>query len=168
MQRCPYGAPDLGTQQWFLRDRKLDVAEAEEKLARMMRWRREFMPRPIAAADVAEEAATGKAFLHEHPDVDGRPVIVVRARRHVTGTPPMIHPAEVAFTVVIISCRRQGQASLHKHPDVISRREIIVRANRLHHIRVGSDSHGHIRCYYPLWPPRAKLPLRANNKSIVC
>lgn len=27
---------------WFLLDRKLDVEEAEQKLTRMLRWRREF------------------------------------------------------------------------------------------------------------------------------
>jgi hypothetical protein len=40
---------------------------------------------------VAREAATGKAYLHSHPDVSGRPVIVVRAAKHVTGarSPPL-------------------------------------------------------------------------------
>ena len=52
-------------------------------------------PRPSPAAyrsadfiqwtDVAREAATGKAYLHTLPDVSGRPVIVVRAAKHVTG-----------------------------------------------------------------------------------
>lgn len=36
------GAPDMVTQQWFLRDRKFDVNAAIEKLDSMMRWRREF------------------------------------------------------------------------------------------------------------------------------
>jgi hypothetical protein len=68
---------------WFCR--KLDVGEAVEKLTRMMEWRRDFMPTPLTEADVAAEAATGKAFLHSHTDVNGRPVIVVRAARHITG-----------------------------------------------------------------------------------
>ncbi len=61
------------------------MEEAAEKLTRMMEWRRDFMPAPLTDADVAEEAATGKAFLHNHTDVNGRPVIVVRAARHITG-----------------------------------------------------------------------------------
>lgn len=56
----------------------------------MMEWRREFMPEPLTAADVAAEAATGKAYLHGHPDVNGRPVIVVRAGRHITGKPETV------------------------------------------------------------------------------
>jgi hypothetical protein len=39
----------------------------------------------IQWTDVAREAATGKAYLHSQPDVSGRPVIVVRAAKHVTG-----------------------------------------------------------------------------------
>lgn len=35
--------------------------------------------------DVAREAATGKAVLHRHRDRLGRPVILVRASRHVIG-----------------------------------------------------------------------------------
>jgi hypothetical protein len=40
--------------------------------------------------DVAKEAATGKAFLHNHLDVSGRPVIIVRAAKHVTGASPLV------------------------------------------------------------------------------
>lgn len=42
MAAAPYELPDEGTLRWFLLDRKLDVAEAEEKLLSMLRWRREF------------------------------------------------------------------------------------------------------------------------------
>ena len=34
---------------------------------------------------MAREAATGKAYLHSQLDVTGRPVIVVRAAKHLTG-----------------------------------------------------------------------------------
>jgi hypothetical protein len=40
--------------------------------------------------DVATEAATGKAFLHTHLDSSGRPVIIVRAARHLTGAAPLV------------------------------------------------------------------------------
>lgn len=39
----------------------------------------------ITPAMVAREFATGKAFVHEHTDVYGRPVIVINAQKHVTG-----------------------------------------------------------------------------------
>ncbi len=34
---------------------------------------------------VAKEAGTGKAYLHEHKDVNGQPVIVIRSSLHKTG-----------------------------------------------------------------------------------
>ena len=42
LQSCPHGQGDEETQKWFLRDRKLDVGEAEQKLTDMLRWRQEF------------------------------------------------------------------------------------------------------------------------------
>ncbi|KAI7841007.1 hypothetical protein COHA_005235 [Chlorella ohadii] len=80
----PEAAEDEATLRWFLQDRKLDVEEAEEKLIKMLRWRREFGADFISWTDVAREAATGKAYLHSHLDVSGRPVIVVRAAKHLT------------------------------------------------------------------------------------
>ena len=35
---------------------------------------------------VAKEAGTGKAYLHEHKDVNGQPVIVIRSSLHKTGS----------------------------------------------------------------------------------
>jgi hypothetical protein len=34
---------------------------------------------------VAKEAATGKAYLHSQTDISARPVIIVRAAKHLTG-----------------------------------------------------------------------------------
>lgn len=51
----PEAAEDDATLRWFLQDRKLDVDEAEEKLLKMLRWRREFG----CAEPTAEKAATG-------------------------------------------------------------------------------------------------------------
>ena len=39
----------------------------------------------LSLTDVANEMATGKAYVHTHPDVAGRPVVVIRAARHVIG-----------------------------------------------------------------------------------
>ena len=86
--------------------RKLNVDEAAEKLARMMQWRKDFLRGVTpSAADVAAEAATGKAYLHSHKDVNGRPVIVIRASRHITGQALLIaldalHPVHVCLMVM--------------------------------------------------------------------
>lgn len=42
MTSCSYGQPDEDIQKWFLRDRKLDVNEAAQKLTDMLKWRRDF------------------------------------------------------------------------------------------------------------------------------
>lgn len=39
---------------------------------------------------MAQEAATGKAYLHTHCDVASRPVIVVRAAKHVKDAAPLV------------------------------------------------------------------------------
>lgn len=42
MAHCSYGQPNEETQKWFLRDRKLEVQEATQKLTNMLKWRQEF------------------------------------------------------------------------------------------------------------------------------
>ena len=49
----------------------------------------------LTAADVAAEAATGKVYLHPHPDALGRPAVVVRTARHVIGDHPL--PSSIAL-----------------------------------------------------------------------
>ncbi|KAJ9519999.1 hypothetical protein QJQ45_014725 [Haematococcus lacustris] len=71
------------TLQWYLRDRYFDVDEAEQKLRRMLAWREDFQPDHITASQVAKEASSGKAYVHSHLDVYGRPAIVIRTRLHV-------------------------------------------------------------------------------------
>jgi len=85
---------------WFLMDRKLDVQEAEDKLVKMLRWRREFGVDSLQTTDVAQEAATGKAYLHTHLDVKGRPVIIVRAAKHVTGSAPLIESQRLCVHIL--------------------------------------------------------------------
>ena len=75
---------------WFLLDRKLDVDATVDKLIKMLRWRREFGADALRTTDVAKEAATGKAYLHTTTDVQGRPVVVVRASKHVSGAAPLV------------------------------------------------------------------------------
>jgi hypothetical protein len=89
LQDCPYGPADVTTQQWFLRDRKFVVPEAEEKLVNMLKWRQEFRAQDTTWEMVKAEAGTGKAYVHSQKDVFGRPVIVIRVTRHVTGEYPL-------------------------------------------------------------------------------
>lgn len=80
---------------WFLLDRKLDKDAAKEKLVAMLQWRRDFGADSITTTDVAKEAATGKAYLHTHNDVMNRPVIVVRAAKHVKDAAPLVHSQQL-------------------------------------------------------------------------
>jgi hypothetical protein len=101
MAATPYaGAADDETLRWFLLDRKLDVAGAEEKLVQMLRWRVEFGADQLQLTDVAKEAATGKAYLHSHRDAAGRPVIIVRAARHISGAAPLIESQRLCVYVL--------------------------------------------------------------------
>jgi len=68
---------DDATLVWFLKDRKLDVAKTVEKIRSYQAWRsRGFAC--LTAADVAAEAATGKARLLAERDVLGRPAVLVK------------------------------------------------------------------------------------------
>jgi len=81
---------------WFLRDRKLDVTEAEQKLTKTENLRKEFQATTLTAADVATEAATGKAYVHTHSDKRGRPVLVVVAAKHIAGVSPAVDSQKFA------------------------------------------------------------------------
>eukprot|EP00897_Mesotaenium_endlicherianum_P007922 jgi/Mesen1/7158/ME000037S06519 len=67
---------------WFLKDRKLDVDAAATKLVKTLKWRQEFGVVGLTDDNVAQEAATGKAYLHDKADIKGRPVVVVAAAKH--------------------------------------------------------------------------------------
>eukprot|EP00930_Biecheleria_cincta_P070958 TRINITY_DN58518_c0_g1_i1.p1 TRINITY_DN58518_c0_g1~~TRINITY_DN58518_c0_g1_i1.p1 ORF type:complete len:652 (-),score=95.60 TRINITY_DN58518_c0_g1_i1:215-2143(-) len=67
---------------WFLRDRRLDVNEAEQKLVKCLRWRQEFRVERLGPELFAKEMRTRKGYIHRHTDVAGRPVLVTIARRH--------------------------------------------------------------------------------------
>uniref|UniRef100_A0A061S9V7 Motile sperm domain-containing protein 2-like n=1 Tax=Tetraselmis sp. GSL018 TaxID=582737 RepID=A0A061S9V7_9CHLO len=110
MKNCPYGVPDEATCRWFLRDRKFDIVEAEEKLQEMMKWRREFGVDRITEAMVAAEAATGKAQLWDHPDVWGQPVVLVRVDRHVIGEVPLEDSIRLCVSV-LEKAQQQAEAA---------------------------------------------------------
>ncbi|MCO5605939.1 hypothetical protein L7F22_060125 [Adiantum nelumboides] len=68
---------------WFLKDRKYDVDAAVGKLIKALTWRRDFGVGNLSEDSVKGIAATGKAYLHSSPDIEGRPVVVVVAANHV-------------------------------------------------------------------------------------
>lgn len=67
---------------WFLRDRKFLVQATVSKLAKALEWRRDFGVDKITDVSIHRMAATGKAYLHTSPDVEGRPVVIVVAAKH--------------------------------------------------------------------------------------
>lgn len=110
MQETDYSSECTEAQlQWFLLDRKLDIVAAKDKLVAMLQWRRDFGADSITTTDVAQEAATGKAYLHTHNDVKDRPVIVVRAAKHVKDAAPLVHSQRL--------CVYTLERALEKLPD---------------------------------------------------
>ncbi|GJP42220.1 hypothetical protein CLOM_g1812 [Closterium sp. NIES-68] len=95
-----YGRDDDTMLRWFLKDRKYKVEPTVEKLAKAIKWRHEFGVAALTAADVAEEGATGKAFLHEHADVDGRPVIVVVAAKHFPDSSRLVYSQQLCSYLI--------------------------------------------------------------------
>ncbi|CAI7857996.1 unnamed protein product, partial [Closterium sp. NIES-53] len=95
-----YGRDDDAMLRWFLKDRKYKVEPTVEKLAKAIKWRHEFGVAGLTAADVAEEGATGKAFLHEHADVDGRPVIVVVAAKHFPDSSRLVYSQQLCAYLI--------------------------------------------------------------------
>ncbi|XP_038685590.1 phosphatidylinositol transfer protein CSR1-like isoform X2 [Tripterygium wilfordii] len=72
---------------WFLKDRKFSVEDATAKLAKAIKWRHEFGVSTLSQESVKNVAETGKAFVHDFLDVNGRPVLVVMASKHF----PAVH-----------------------------------------------------------------------------
>lgn len=70
---------------WFLRDRSLKVDEAVEKLRKVTAWRQQVRPDALSEDDVFHQISTGKGYIHDHLDLAGRPVVVVRVAKHFPG-----------------------------------------------------------------------------------
>ncbi|XP_058733617.1 CRAL-TRIO domain-containing protein C3H8.02-like [Vicia villosa] len=67
---------------WFLKDRKFSVEEAVSKLVKTIKWRQDFEVSKLTEESVKDVAKTGKAYIHDFLDIDGRPVLVVVAAKH--------------------------------------------------------------------------------------
>lgn len=80
-----YGRDDDDMIYWFLKDRKFSVEEAVAKLAKTIKWRQDFGVSELCEDSVRIIAETGKAYVHDFLDVNGRPVLVVVASKHFPG-----------------------------------------------------------------------------------
>ncbi|KAF7103827.1 hypothetical protein CFC21_104768 [Triticum aestivum] len=67
---------------WFLKDRKFAVDEAVPKLAKAIKWRQDFRVSELSEESVKGLYQTGKAYVHDSFDINGRPVLVVVAAKH--------------------------------------------------------------------------------------
>ncbi|KAK7291618.1 hypothetical protein RIF29_06911 [Crotalaria pallida] len=76
---------------WFLKDRKFSVQDAVLKLTKAIKWRQDFGVSELTEEGVKGASQTGKAFVHDFLDVNGRPVLVVVASKHF---PDAQDPAE--------------------------------------------------------------------------
>ncbi|CAA7402251.1 unnamed protein product [Spirodela intermedia] len=70
---------------WFLRDRKFSVDDAIFKLTKAIIWRQEFGVSELTEESIRKLYETGKAYVHDFLDVQGRAVLVVVASKHFPG-----------------------------------------------------------------------------------
>ncbi|KAK1429078.1 hypothetical protein QVD17_11278 [Tagetes erecta] len=68
---------------WFLKDRRFSVEDAISKLTKAIKWRQEFGVSEISEESIKRVAATGKSYLHDSLDVNGRPVLIVDPSKHI-------------------------------------------------------------------------------------
>lgn len=69
-----------GTYIRFLRARHWTVAKATKMLRETLRWRTEYQPQLLSWPTIKHEGARGKLFILDHPDTEGRPVVLMRPR----------------------------------------------------------------------------------------
>nr|XP_010936590.1 uncharacterized protein LOC105056179 isoform X9 [Elaeis guineensis] len=67
---------------WFLKDRRFSVEDAVAKLTKAIKWRQDFGVSELSEESVKSLYGTGKAYLHDFLDINGRPVLVVVASKH--------------------------------------------------------------------------------------
>ncbi|PSC75046.1 random slug 5-like [Micractinium conductrix] len=69
-----------GTYIRYLRARSWNVAKAAKMLRETLRWRVEYGPQALDWERTKAEGARGKLHVLDHPDNDGRPVVLMRPR----------------------------------------------------------------------------------------
>nr|CAD1838335.1 unnamed protein product [Ananas comosus var. bracteatus] len=77
-----YGRDDEETIAWFLKDRKFSVEDTVSKMSKAIKWREEFGVSRLTEESVRDAYETGKSYVHDFLDVNGRPVLVVVASKH--------------------------------------------------------------------------------------
>lgn len=107
--RLGANAPNDETLRWFLRDRGLDVREANNKICATVRWRRKIGWNGLSYADVGPEKNLHKAWVHEGLDVLGRPVVVMVPARHISGRFPLENTQKI--------CALVAEEALEKMPE---------------------------------------------------
>ncbi|GAB4845733.1 hypothetical protein Ancab_039135 [Ancistrocladus abbreviatus] len=86
-----YGRDDEDMILWFLKDREFSVNDAVTRLVKAIKWREDFGVSELTEDSVESVAETGKSYVHDFLDVNGRPVLVVVASKHF---PAMHDPVE--------------------------------------------------------------------------
>lgn len=97
--RLGANAPSDETLRWFLRDRSLDVREANDKIRATLNWRRQIGWNRLSYADVGAEKQLCKAWVHDGFDVLGRPVVLMVPARHLTGRFPLRNTQKICALV---------------------------------------------------------------------
>ncbi|KAL4449426.1 hypothetical protein ABPG77_007070 [Micractinium sp. CCAP 211/92] len=69
-----------GTYIRYLRARSWSLSRATKMLRETLKWRAEYQPERLCWENIKHEGARGKLFILEHPDNDGRPVVLMRPR----------------------------------------------------------------------------------------
>ncbi|KAG4929905.1 hypothetical protein JHK82_046974 [Glycine max] len=76
---------------WFLKDRKFSIDDAIYKLTKAIKWRRDFEVSKLTEEVVKDALQTGKGYVHDLLDINGRPVVVVVGSKHI---PQALDPAD--------------------------------------------------------------------------
>lgn len=101
---------------WFLRDRRLDVNEATEKLVKCLRWRQKFRVEYLGPDMFMKELRAGKGYVHEHRDLAGRPVMVAIARRHSIFERDLLESSRMCTWMLETALKRLSMAEPPKKP----------------------------------------------------
>ncbi|XP_057865455.2 phosphatidylinositol transfer protein CSR1 isoform X2 [Cryptomeria japonica] len=91
---------------WFLKDRKFNVDDAVAKLVKALVWREEFGVENLTEESIQNIASTGKAYLHEFPDIEGRPVLVVVAAKHLPAKHDLLESQKLCVYLIEIALSR--------------------------------------------------------------
>mmetsp|Transcript_30503 Transcript_30503/g.58733 ORF Transcript_30503/g.58733 Transcript_30503/m.58733 type:complete len:286 (-) Transcript_30503:241-1098(-) len=79
----------------YLRARKWNVKQAEKMLRASLEWRLDFKPEQIKWSDVQEEALTGKMYVSERFDRQGRPIVYMKPAKENTKS----HEGQIKYLV---------------------------------------------------------------------